>query len=66
MGVKHSESLQQAERKTEDIERQLKESLFLSEKRTEENFTLKQKIDGQRQELEKLRKRNETLQDQVI
>ncbi len=36
------------------------------EKRTEENYTLKQKIDGQRIELEKLRKRVETLEDQVV
>ena len=48
------------------VESQLKESHALLEKRTEENYTLKQKIDGQRVEVEKLRKRVETLEDQIV
>lgn len=57
---------EEAEARVQEGERQLREALVLSEKRTEENFTLKQRIDAQRQELDKLRKRAETLQDQVV
>lgn len=49
-----------------DCERQLKESQYLAEKRAEDNFNLKERIDSQRHELEKLRKRAETLEDQVV
>ena len=40
--------------------------MVLSEKRAEENYTLKQKIDQQRSENEKARKRVEVLEDQVV
>lgn len=48
-----------AEHRATEAERLLKEQQIISEKRTEENFTLKQRIDQQRAELEKLRKRTE-------
>jgi chromosome segregation ATPase len=48
------------------MEQQLKEAAGVLEKRTEENYTLKQKIDGQRVEVEKMRKRAEILEDQMV
>jgi hypothetical protein len=43
--------------KLEDAEGQLKEAMVLSEKRAEDNYALKVKIDQQRAEIEKARKR---------
>jgi len=55
----YQDTLSQNETSIKDIQAML-------EKKTEENYTLKQKIDVQRVELEKLRKRVETLEDQVL
>jgi chromosome segregation ATPase len=52
--------------KLEDAEGQLKEAMVLSEKRAEDNYALKVKIDQQRAEIEKARKRIEVLEDQII
>ena len=40
--------------------------MVLSEKRAEENYTIKQKIDQQRVEIEKQRKKAEVMEDEVI
>ena len=50
----------------EDLEVQLREAMVLSEKRAEENYNLKTKIDQQRGEIEKNRKKTEVMEDQVI
>ena len=47
------------------LNQQYQDLTIISEKRAEENFTLKQRLDQQRQELEKLRRREEVLEDQV-
>lgn len=56
----------QVQQKLEEMERQLREAMVLSEKRAEENYTLKQKIDQQRVDNEKAKKRAEVLEDQVV
>lgn len=62
----HEARQQEMLEKVEEAEGQLRDAIVLCEKRAEENFTLKQKIDQQRQELEKARKRAEVLEDQAI
>ena len=62
-GEETSMKIDELNDKLAESERQLKESQFLAEKRAEDNFNLKERIESQRFELDKMRKRAETLED---
>ncbi len=62
-GEENSMKIDELNDKLAESERQLKESHFLAEKRAEDNFNLKERIESQRLELDKMRKRAETLED---
>ena len=51
--------------KIDDLQRQVKEKDSVTDKKVEENLTLRQKIDVQRLELDKQRKKIENLEDQL-
>ncbi|CDW71884.1 cop9 signalosome complex subunit 7b [Stylonychia lemnae] len=51
--------------KLDELQQQLKEKDIITEKKVEESFNLKSKIDQQRQELDKMRKRMENIEDQL-
>jgi hypothetical protein len=61
--VEYEERVEELEGRLAEAERAMKEAQGNAEKRVEENFTLKQRLDGQRGEMEKMRKRIGTLED---